>query len=146
MNFTGIPLLPRACSELGFKEWILHLHLSSWNPDSHLYYETFKQRASRKTNPAEPLLIAVPFSAYRPGRALTYIAHPDMASTADDQDANWPIETSPGFVTNANLNPQWASFIYQFLCCEKGLLPWYSSRPLSWQDLLAWVFSVPLDS
>lgn len=69
--------------------------------------------------------------------ALTYFAHPDMASTAYDQDGRWPIETFPGFVTCANLNPQWASFIYQFLHCEKGLLPWYSSRPFSWQDLLA---------
>lgn len=60
----------------------------------------------RKQILQEPLLIAVPLSAYRLVGALTDFAHPDVASTAEDQDGKRPIKTFPGFVMNANLNPQ----------------------------------------
>ena len=98
MNFTGIPLLPRD----GF-------YTRTCPPEIQIPTCTMRpsnKEQVRKQILQEPLLIAVPLSAYRLVGALTDFAHPDVASTAEDQDGKRPIETFPGFVTNANLNPQ----------------------------------------
>lgn len=41
----------------------------------------------------------------------------------------------PGSTMNMNLNPHWATFIFQFLHLENTVLPLCSSQSLGWQDL-----------